>query len=210
MKLDVQLGGREASVVVRRDPAGGYVVELDGGPPRRVQARRDGATGMVLEGDIGPTRTAGTHDAGKHDAGKYDARQHNAGTHDAGKAGRVKLHVAVRGDAVFVLDGVAPLRGEVVDPRKHALDHADGGGAGHIVTQMPGAIVRVPVQLGQAVRQGDVLVVVEAMKMENELKAPFDGVVAELHAVAGTAVDAGALLVRLSVPADGAADGSGA
>ena len=58
-----------------------------------------------------------------------------------------------------------------------------------------GKIVRVLVQSGETVRARQPLVVVEAMKMENELRAGRDGTVAEVHAAEGQSVDAGALLV---------------
>ena len=60
---------------------------------------------------------------------------------------------------------------------------------------MPGKIVRVGVKTGDTVRARQTVVVVEAMKMENELKAGRDGVVSELRAVEGASVEAGALLV---------------
>jgi len=77
--------------------------------------------------------------------------------------------------------------------------HDDGGhtGAGpqRLVAPMPGKVVRVGVKAGEAVRARQTLVVIEAMKMENELKAGRDGVVAELNAREGASVEAGALLV---------------
>ena len=60
---------------------------------------------------------------------------------------------------------------------------------------MPGKIVRVLVQAGEPVRSRQPLVVVEAMKMENELRADRDGTITEIHAREGQSVDAGALLV---------------
>lgn len=108
---------------------------------------------------------------------------------------RVDLHLD--GERVATLADGTPRLGTVVDPRAHALDAALGGGEGAIVTQMPGAVVRVPVAVGSAVHAGEVLVVVEAMKMENEFKAPFGGVVSEVRVEAGQAVDAGAVLVVL-------------
>ena len=70
-------------------------------------------------------------------------------------------------------------------------------GPQQVVAPMPGKIVRVLVQSGEAVRARQPLVVVEAMKMENELRAARDGTVAEVHAQEGQSVDAGALLVLL-------------
>jgi acetyl/propionyl-CoA carboxylase alpha subunit len=63
---------------------------------------------------------------------------------------------------------------------------------------MPGLIVRIPATVGQAVGAGESLVVVEAMKMESELRAPRAGVVATVHVKVGEAVERGAPLVTLS------------
>jgi biotin carboxyl carrier protein len=60
---------------------------------------------------------------------------------------------------------------------------------------MPGKIVRVGVKTGDTVRARQTVVVVEAMKMENELRAGRDGTVAGIHAFEGASVEAGALLV---------------
>ena len=63
---------------------------------------------------------------------------------------------------------------------------------------MPGTILRVNVQNGQAVKEGDVLCVLEAMKMENEIMAPRAGTVAQVVATKGSSVDTGATLVVLA------------
>ena len=62
---------------------------------------------------------------------------------------------------------------------------------------MPGTIVSVNVSAGQAVKKGDVLVVLEAMKMENEIMAPHDATVAAVHVNKGDSVDSGTALVSL-------------
>lgn len=64
-----------------------------------------------------------------------------------------------------------------------------------VAAPMPGKVVRVLVKAGDAVRARQPVVVVEAMKMENELRADRDGTVTEIHAREGTSVDAGALLI---------------
>ena len=74
------------------------------------------------------------------------------------------------------------------------------GGAerrGAVLAPMPGRVVRVAVSLGDAVREGDVLAVLEAMKMEHRLLAARDGVVGEVLVRAGDQVQAGLELVRL-------------
>jgi biotin carboxyl carrier protein len=63
---------------------------------------------------------------------------------------------------------------------------------------MPGTILKVNVQNGAAVKKGDVLMVLEAMKMENEIMAPADGTVASVNVQSGAAVEAGAVLCTLA------------
>jgi biotin carboxyl carrier protein len=67
-----------------------------------------------------------------------------------------------------------------------------------IQAPMPGLIVNVPVVAGQKVTAGEVLVVLESMKMDNELTAPRDGIVARLHVEIGDSVDGKQTLVTLA------------
>ena len=63
---------------------------------------------------------------------------------------------------------------------------------------MPGTVLRVEVSQGQAVKAGDLLIVLEAMKMENEILAPRDGTVAQVVVQKGSSVDTGSPLVVLA------------
>lgn len=63
---------------------------------------------------------------------------------------------------------------------------------------MPGVVLKVQVHQGQAVKAGQVLVILEAMKMENEIVAPKDGTVAQIVAAKGASVESGAPLVILA------------
>jgi biotin carboxyl carrier protein len=90
---------------------------------------------------------------------------------------------------------------EMLDERKLRLRRASGKftleGPQRIDAPMPGKVVRVLVKVGDEVQEGQGLVVVEAMKMENELRAGRDGIVAEIHVREGASVDAGALLFEI-------------
>ena len=101
---------------------------------------------------------------------------------------------------VLVGETAHPL--ELLDERRLRLRKASGKfsmeGPQRVDAPMPGKIVRVLVKAGDAVAEGQGLVVVEAMKMENELKSPKAGTVTELHAVEGAAVESGAKLVVVS------------
>jgi biotin carboxyl carrier protein len=107
---------------------------------------------------------------------------------EPGKEGRL---------AVLVDETVHPL--ELLDERRLRLRRASGKfsleGPQRIDAPMPGKVVRVLVKLGDEVAEGQGLVVVEAMKMENELKSPKAGKITELLAVEGAAVESGAKLV---------------
>jgi 3-methylcrotonyl-CoA carboxylase alpha subunit len=83
--------------------------------------------------------------------------------------------------------------------RSYAVRGSGGHGPsdGIILSPMPGRIIAVEVAAGDTVSKGQKLLTLEAMKMEHSLTAPFDGVVAELNAVAGAQVQVEALLVRI-------------
>jgi biotin carboxyl carrier protein len=89
---------------------------------------------------------------------------------------------------------------EVIDPlaAKRRGREDEIGGSGVIKALMPGRVVRVLVEKGAVVRKGTGLLILEAMKMENEIQAPADGTVDELFVEAGQTVEVGAELVHLS------------
>jgi biotin carboxyl carrier protein len=74
-----------------------------------------------------------------------------------------------------------------------------GGSVGSVKVNapMPGTILKVVAGVGDSVKRGDVLVILEAMKMENEIVAPSEGVVASVNVTKGTSVNAGDLLASL-------------
>jgi biotin carboxyl carrier protein len=101
---------------------------------------------------------------------------------------------------VLVGETVYPL--EILDERRMRMRRAGGKfnleGPQRIDAPMPGKVTRVLVKVGDQVDEGQGLLVVEAMKMENELKSPKAGKVTELHAVEGAAVESGAKLAVVS------------
>lgn len=92
---------------------------------------------------------------------------------------------------------------QVTDERSRRLASAfmafgEVSGEVSIRAPMPGLIVRVPVQEGEAVTKGQTLVILESMKMENELKAPRDGTVHRVHVRAGDSVEQNKALVTIT------------
>lgn len=105
------------------------------------------------------------------------------------------------GDALNMIVEDELFRLELVDERQLRLQAAGGKsgqeGASVIKAPMPGKIVKVLVSVGQEVAQGQGIVVVEAMKMENELKAPKAGKVASILVTEGQVVDGRAQLATI-------------
>jgi biotin carboxyl carrier protein len=106
------------------------------------------------------------------------------------EAGEDCAWITVRGKRFHVV---------IKDPRKwtRAVAGAHGTGRERIVTPMPGKIVRVLVSLGDAVEAGQGIVVVEAMKMQNEMKSRRGGRVSALAVREGDTVGAGAILAAI-------------
>lgn len=88
----------------------------------------------------------------------------------------------------------------VQDERAYRLAKARGQGTAvtgeaSVTAPMPGLIVAIPVQPGDIIHKGDRVVILESMKMENELRAPRDGVILRVNSSAGASVDKGQVLV---------------
>lgn len=102
--------------------------------------------------------------------------------------------------------GMAPAAAPVAAPKAApkaaapAAPKAAAGAAGAIKVNapMPGKILAVKTSVGAAVKKGDVLLVLEAMKMENEIVAPQDGTVASVAVSVGSAVESGDVIVTLN------------
>ena len=117
---------------------------------------------------------------------------------EAGKAMCVAEYEAY---APAAAPAAAPVAAPVAAPAPAAAPAAAAAApvAGEAVTApMPGNILKVNVTAGQAVKEGDLLVVLEAMKMENEIFAPKAGTVAQVLVSKGSTVDTGATMVVLN------------
>ncbi len=109
---------------------------------------------------------------------------------------------AAKGRYVLWIDGWR-FELDALDERARAirdLSAASGGAKGPapVTAPMPGLVVKVHVQPGDRVEAGQPVVVMEAMKMENELRAPAAGMVRAVHALPGKAVEKGMVLVELT------------
>ncbi len=171
MTYEVEIGGRVRSVTVERT-GDGFRVTVDGRAHEVDLWRHDGQLSMlVVDGGAGPVRS---HDVGIGEGPGGDLSVFVDGARVAARVRSSQGRWARRGDE----DGGAGPAGPV-----------------RIVAPMPGKIVRVLVAPGDEVSARQGLVVVEAMKMENELRSPKEGRVKEVRATEGTSVEAGAVLV---------------
>ena len=93
----------------------------------------------------------------------------------------------------------APVAAPVAAPKAAPKAAAPvAGGAVKVSAPMPGTILAVKVSAGQQVKKGDVICVLEAMKMENDIPAPCDGVVASVNTSKGATVNSGDLLATIN------------
>ena len=165
-------------------------LELDvDGLVRKVQVARDGGRFEIMLDDARHVVDAVAIEPGRWSLLMADGRSHEV----------VVVANGHQGAATVLVDGSAvPVA--VRDPRRRrdaGAAHGPGDGPVRIVAPMPGKVVRVLATPGEAVTARQGVVVVEAMKMENELRAPRAGIVGEVLAREGDLVDAGALLLTI-------------
>ncbi|HYP88499.1 MAG TPA: acetyl-CoA carboxylase biotin carboxyl carrier protein subunit [Polyangiaceae bacterium] len=111
--------------------------------------------------------------------------------------GDIELTSARRGAELWAHAAGRRLSARVERVRASAAGAAGAQAAGLLRAPMAGKLLRLDVRVGDELRAGQAVAVIEAMKMENELVAPCDGVVAEVGPAAPSAVEKGALIVRL-------------
>ena len=115
---------------------------------------------------------------------------------EAGKAMLLDEYAAVAPVAPAAAPAPAPAAAPAAAPAPAAAAAPVAGEA--VTAPMPGNILKVAVSQGQTVKEGDLLVVLEAMKMENEIFAPKAGTVAAVNVTKGQSVDTGATMVVLA------------
>ena len=167
MRLNAEIDGEKVALEVRRE--GGRVSAEVGGRRYELEAREVGAGEYLLI----------------HGGRVYECR---VGA-EPGAEGRGALRVSV---------GAREYGVRLTDPkhlRGAGVAHGSDAGRAQLTAPMPGKVVRVLVEVGQKVEAGQGVVVVEAMKMQNEMKSPKAGAVAELRVGPGATVNAGDVLV---------------
>ncbi|MGH9145635.1 MAG: biotin/lipoyl-containing protein [Vicinamibacterales bacterium] len=166
MTVQIEIGGRLVRVSIERaGPDNRYRFMIDG------QAVDVGAVGL--------------------EPGTWSLVLQDGSQHIVGVSGRLAsgytVHLPSGDVAVNLVDrGRRSSRGRVRTQ--------EGTGSGQVAAPMPGKVVRVLVTVGQSVQAGEGIVVIEAMKMENELRAARAGVVRQVAARPGLSVEAGAVL----------------
>lgn len=165
MQYEVEVNGRNRQVVIHRVDGGRFVVHLDGREWMIDAERIDAHTLSLLFGTSSREVTIAADKA----------------------SGRLAV-------------GLGPLSLAVALNSRRRWRRKDEGAVGgtgpaRLVAPMPGKVLRVLVGQGDVVQPRQPLVVIEAMKMENELRAPRAGAIVELHVREGQSVDAGALLL---------------
>ena len=167
-KLPGPSGPRSVEVEVQLDPAG-VVVSIDGRRSRWEVAPTPGGGLSILRAD------------GRH----AEAVPRRA------PDGTTTVRVADEVVALELLD-------ELTARAQAAAGTGAARGSGEVKAAIPGRVLRLLAAPGDAVRQGQPLVVLEAMKMENDVRAPRDGTVASVEVATGQPVGAGQVLLRLA------------
>jgi biotin carboxyl carrier protein len=168
MTFEIDINGRTRTVSIERASAGRFRVLLDG-VAHELDAVRVGVHGlsMLLDGESGISREVQVTPA------------------------------AARGEMLVTLGGRTVAA--TVNGRRTGRGGAEAGGGAHgeqpVTAPMPGRVVRVLVSAGDEVAARQGVVVVEAMKMENELRSPKAGRVKEISVTPGTSVEAGRVLL---------------
>ena len=178
MTVDVEVAGRTRRVSVRRE-GNGWAVTVDGRQLHVDLAASKGRWSLLVGAD-GP---------GGSPAEAVRYRSHEIAIEARGPGAQV-VHVDGQPVAVRIADARA-----LFARRRH--ESSSAAGPARVTAPMPGRVVKVLVRPDEAVAAGQPLVVVEAMKMENELRAPRSGTVGEIRVSEGASIEANTVLLVL-------------
>ena len=166
---------------------------MHGGARRRLDLRIRGGAHVLFMERLHDGATVMEIDGDRH---VFSVRALGDGRHDVTLGhDRALITVYTRGEQTVVFAPLGTGTITEIDPIAHAGDHA--GEEGRLTAPMPGKLIALPVKKGEAVSKGQVLAVMEAMKMEHTITAPRDGVVDELLHAVGDQVAEGGELLRL-------------
>jgi biotin carboxyl carrier protein len=175
-QYEVEINGRIRQVTIQRLD-GRYVVTIDG-------------RAWTIDATDVDAHTVSLLVAGEPRAG--------GGPEPGGRSHEVILAADPASGGTAVRIGATPLAATLNGRRRRSGRKEDGAGAGsgphRVVAPMPGKVVRILVGPGDTVRARQAVAVIEAMKMENELRAGRDGTVADIQVRDGQSVEAGALV----------------
>ena len=195
--IEIDVDGRRRHVALRRD-GNQWLAGIDGREMAVTVAEAAGRWSMLI-GPGGNPAEAGLHD-GRITVESGFSRIGEVESGFSRFSYEVSFEPGSNGELIVYVNGIAvPVT--IVDRRRWGRERRGDAGTGTqprmIVAPMPGRIVKVLVQPGEVVQPRQGLVVVEAMKMENELRAPRSGTVAEVRVREGASVEANAVLVVL-------------
>lgn len=186
MIYEVEINGRTRRVEVERDE-GRYLVTVDGHRHVADVTVINGAFSLIL----------GSPEGGPHDGLDVGAGVSRPGTRKSYEVA-IDEQAPASGNLTVYVNGRAINAAVGTSPGSWARRAHDAGAAGHgpqpVTAPMPGKVVKVLVKVGDQVAARQGVIVVEAMKMENELRAPKAGTVIEVKVTEGTSVEAGMVL----------------
>ena len=175
MTYEVEINGRVRRVDIQRGGAG-FLVIVDGQPHTADVTVTEGVWSLILE------------DGAPGDSKAATRRSYELAIVEQPGTGQLTVHINGRA----VPAAVGATRGSWA---RRTHEAGAGKGPQRIVAPMPGKVVKVLVQPGNQVAARQGVIIVEAMKMENELRAPRAGTVGEVKVAEGSSVEAGAILI---------------
>jgi biotin carboxyl carrier protein len=194
VQCEIEVEGRVRRVIVNR-VGEAFAVEVDGRSWRVDAARIDPLTVSLIVGRVPPNG-----DTGETIGVRRPANLGGPATAESGGGPSHEVTVASGPDGRMVVSvGATAFSLALNGGRRRRTDEMSGRSDGpqRITAPMPGRIARVLVAPGDVVHGRQPVVVVEAMKMENELRAGRDGTVAHVHVKEGVSVEAGTPLIDI-------------